>query len=73
MICPIGATVIMFCEAAGIPKPIQVWYRSSERVSDLIARGVLDPARYTLQDGTTEVASLQITNVNLPIILQCLS
>uniref|UniRef100_A0A0X3QAU4 Contactin-3 n=2 Tax=Schistocephalus solidus TaxID=70667 RepID=A0A0X3QAU4_SCHSO len=60
-IVSIGETVVMVCEAAGIPEPIQMWYKNGESVSELLAQGKLDSARYTLMDGTTGPASLQIS------------
>ncbi|VDN11510.1 unnamed protein product [Dibothriocephalus latus] len=59
-IVSIGENVLMVCEAAGIPEPIQMWYRNGESVSDLLAQGKLNANRYILTDGTTGPAKLQI-------------
>nr|CUU98316.1 hypothetical transcript [Hymenolepis microstoma] len=64
-IISIGSTVNMVCEAEGIPKPIQFWFRNGMYVRDLITSGQLDGRKYVLNDGTSAPATLTISNVDL--------
>ncbi|TPP58326.1 Septate junction protein [Fasciola gigantica] len=70
-----GATVLMTCEASAIPSPQHQWFRNGVDLSDLIARRVLDPTRYSINQTSDTRSTLRITNAQLTdnAMLTCLA